>query len=156
LTNHFFRPEQGDLLNLNESVNGEIDSWLRQGKKRVLIFGAGEHTRKLLQRIDLSKLDLVGFADNNSSLWDQNLNGTKICGPHDILDLNPDIILISTAYHEAEIVDQLAAMRLKNVDIVPIYTGRFLNFYSWLETGFYLSQWHDLHLHNQRSRSSDR
>ncbi|MFC2075958.1 nucleoside-diphosphate sugar epimerase/dehydratase [candidate division KSB1 bacterium] len=142
---HFFT--RGDSSSLNELFQHQIDRWIKAGKRRLVFFGAGEHTRNLLQMVDFSRSELVGAVDNDPTSWDKEIEGISILPPTGLADLKPDVIILSSAYHETDMMSQVKSMKQANVEVFSIYSGTFLNFYSWIESGFRLTRWSDMALY---------
>ncbi len=98
----------------------KLERW-RQGQTRLLIYGAGMHTRDLFERLDFSGLSLVAIADKNPALGGARLAGTRIVPPDRIPGIGAQAILISSLFYEQEIERELRALVDPDVEIVGIY-----------------------------------
>ncbi|MFC2075954.1 methyltransferase domain-containing protein [candidate division KSB1 bacterium] len=93
--------------------------------KSVVIYGAGEHTRMLLDSVDFSACRLIGLIDRCPDR-SAEIGGLPVYS-HEYLDKStPDVILISSAAYERLIDFRLAPYRRKGCEIVNIY-GHNLN-----------------------------
>ena len=69
------------------TVGIEIPVRLREKGSNVLIYGAGRAGAELLQALRSSGTRVVGFIDQDSTLWRQNIGGVKVYGPHRLAKL---------------------------------------------------------------------
>ena len=51
--------------------------------------------------------NIVGFVDTNNEKWGKNINGKKIYAPHQIAEIDPDIVLICAPAFEEEILEMV-------------------------------------------------
>lgn len=89
--------------------------------RRVLIYGAGSAGRQLEAGLSSStELGVVGFLDDNRSMWGSNLNGKAIYPPEELPDLIEslevsDVLLAipsASRKHRQEIVDRLRGYKV--------------------------------------------
>lgn len=95
--------------------------------KRVAIFGAGEHTKNLLARIEGLNFNIVGIIDNNKSKEGKIFCGKKVYTPSYIQELNLGLIIISSQAYEEQIIEQLQGLGCRKSGIYPIYKSN-INF----------------------------
>jgi hypothetical protein len=76
-------------------------------RTRVVVYGAGLHTERLLQWTRLDQAPVVGFADRNPALHGRRLLGVPIVAPERIRELRPDVVLVSSFHHAQSIFDDL-------------------------------------------------
>lgn len=91
---------------------------------RMVIFGAGEHTAKLLQWTSLSERRIEFLIDENKELHGKQVLGLEVVSLHEALRRRTrfDDILISSAEYEEEIYLGLNAYReLSNARIFKLY-----------------------------------
>ena len=56
-----------------------IEKWIKETKdKNIVLWGAGEHTKELLDGCKIDKTNIVAIIDKNPELWGKELNGIKI------------------------------------------------------------------------------
>lgn len=88
--------------------------------KNLFIYGAGEHTKKLLNYIDFSEFNLEGIIDKNESLEGIKVNQYQVFHPTKIQELKFDYILISSKAFEKEIYDELSK-KINKEKIIRLY-----------------------------------
>lgn len=59
---------------------------------RILVFGTGLYYRN--RRDKITKGEIIGFLDNNSDLWGQEIDGVSIYAPEELSNIDFDIILL--------------------------------------------------------------
>jgi anaerobic magnesium-protoporphyrin IX monomethyl ester cyclase len=91
------------------------------GSPRLALFGAGEHTARLLTETGLLEAHPIAIFDNDVKKWGGVLKGVEIYPPAFINRIPFDQILISTIYGEDEIYRQLIDMHVPAGKIVRIY-----------------------------------
>lgn len=86
--------------------------------KKVLFYGSGLFFRLINQYYDLSGLDAIGVVDKRFSQLDDcdEVCGYKLYSPEQIVELNPDYVLITTK-RIIPIADFLYSKYLKNTNI---------------------------------------
>lgn len=80
---------------------------------RVILWGAGQLTMKLLALPALARTEVRALVDNNPVLRGKRLGGAPIVSPQDIADTSEPII-IATLLHADEISAQIRRLGLKN------------------------------------------
>ncbi len=71
----------------------------RLNGKRLVIWGTGGHYRSVYAQWLASwgaELPFVGFVDNDQHKWGSLLDGHMIYGPHELMSLQPDCIIIAS------------------------------------------------------------
>lgn len=102
-----------------------IDSTLRQtiqtklsGKGKIIIWGVGTHTQRLLGNgLDLSKI--LYFVDSNKRYVGKKISGLEVKLPEAIKDGVP--ILISSHSYQKEITHQIKEVLKLNNEIITLY-----------------------------------
>ena len=97
-------------------------------KIKVLIFGTGEGSKKALEIIDLEKVHILAYLDNNQSKHGTIYNGIKVEDPLTVNKYDYDYIVIASIFYQ-EITAQLLRMNIHKSKIVQLYaskTARFL------------------------------
>ncbi len=75
--------------------------------KKIYIFSAGGHTKKLLETVDFKDITICGLLDKNRDLHGKLLYGHTVYDYQSITDLNVDYILISSYSYEREVYEEL-------------------------------------------------
>lgn len=91
--------EEMEVLSIKEAIS-VINSIIKY--KRVLIKGAGKHTRKLLELLDKS-VEIIAIIDNNI----EEFNNFKVIHNEEIKNLKFDYILVSSMIHERDMINEL-------------------------------------------------
>lgn len=87
-------------------------------KIKILLFGASEAGKKSLNNLS-SKVDVIGFLDNDIKKWNNKLNHKIVYSPDDLNKLDYDFIVITSMY-VAQIYEQLSNLK---IDPEKILTG---------------------------------
>lgn len=116
-------PAPGPAMNpefLAKRVNALVEKW-RSESARVVIYAAGEHTRQLAKHTNVLQANLVGIVDSNANRQKAKFLGFRITSPDAVLELRPDVILISSARFEGEIYRRLSTLEKKGIRVIRIY-----------------------------------
>jgi SAM-dependent methyltransferase len=87
--------------------------------QRVILWGAGQLTMKLLALPSLSRIQVQAIVDSNPTLRGKTLRGAPVVGPHEISGTPESTIIIATLLHSDEIMDQIRRMGLRN-PVLPL------------------------------------
>lgn len=105
-----------DCKELEKKTKTKLSEVLK-GKDKVIIWGVGTNTQKLLGNgVDISKV--LYFVDSNINYTGKKVGGLEIKLPKDIKEDTP-ILILSYSYQE-EIIKQIKDLGLKN-EILTIY-----------------------------------
>lgn len=94
-----------------EAVNRIIDGIDKT--EPVVVWGAGNHTFRILAHTALKDLNIIAFIDNDPIKQGLTLNGVKICSKSFLNNYNGKIILC-TAFSNEVIEKQLFEIGLQN------------------------------------------
>lgn len=86
------------------------------GDAPVVVYGAGAHSRFYMP--ELQRLNIMAFADSESTLWGTQLSGYDVVSPHEIESKTQNIIVSSRAFEEAIAQD----LKTKLSDDTHIFT----------------------------------
>jgi len=100
-----------------DSTKQKIDE-LYSRKDSIILWGAGSYTLRLLSDTNLSKCNIMGIVDNDSNKHGKSLSGFTIYPPSKQLFQTYKIVICS-ALHSDEIIEQIRSMDLDN-DITVI------------------------------------
>jgi len=110
-TESSIRKYVGDCRAADEIVRTKIERSLADGE-RMVVWGVGAHTLRLLATGGLDPGRVSLFVDSNPNYQRQQLRGVPVVSPAELLA--PDPILISSRGFQREIQDQIRRMGLGN------------------------------------------
>jgi SAM-dependent methyltransferase len=115
------------FVSKNRLLTDEIKSFLEIeiekmvfNSQKLLIFGAGEHTLELLDRLDFKNI-VIGLIDNNKVYQGNVRMEYPVYSPEDLGNLNYDKILLSSNAFEWEMKKTLLDKGIPEAKIIPIY-----------------------------------
>ncbi|MBF0470576.1 MAG: glycosyltransferase [Gammaproteobacteria bacterium] len=88
---------------------------------RIIIYGAGQHTRDLLQQTVIGEARVVALTDSDRSLYGGERWGYPVVSLQEALSMGGDVVLISSAFHQDAIGRQLQRLLPSSVTMVPFY-----------------------------------
>jgi len=100
-------------------LNRCLHQWQTE-KKRILIYGAGQHTDFLCKHSALRHVDIVALADRVPGKEVLCL-GLKSIAPEQVANFVPDIVLISSLEYQEAIYKQLSELGLDTDRLIKIY-----------------------------------
>ena len=89
----------------DEQLRAKIDAVV-DGKQRILVWGVGTHTSRLMATSRLAEADIVAFIESNSRYHGRMLHGRPILSPHALKD-HGEAVLISSRVFQQEIAEQI-------------------------------------------------
>jgi 2-polyprenyl-3-methyl-5-hydroxy-6-metoxy-1,4-benzoquinol methylase len=108
--------------NLDEGLRQRIAAAIGP-QRRIIVWGVGTHTRRLLAARALNARDIVAFVDSNSKYQGQQLQGIPVISPEDLRDFNEPILISSCGFQD-EIEQQIRKqLRLHN-SLILLYERR--------------------------------
>ena len=105
---------------LRPRVAALVEGWRRE-HKRVLVYGAGEHTVALFKLTNLRDAHIIGVADRSVALRGERQWGFEVVAPDEIATLRPDVVLVSSAANQDEIAADLAYLNAMGIEVVTLY-----------------------------------
>jgi len=100
---------------IHKTINEIVDS-----HQRLIVWGVGTHTQRLLATSRLKEANIIAFVDSNSNYQDKQINGVAIINPQRLISTN-DSILVSSRIFQSEIVHQIRSdLKLEN-NIFTLY-----------------------------------
>jgi len=115
---------------LNESIGsakerakGTFDQMAGADSKTIILFGCGELGKKTQEGLKKVGVNVVCFSDNNSKLWNSEINGIKVLSPEIALEEYPDstvVLTIWSAYigHPIEEIQQQLRNKKAGVKVI--------------------------------------
>ncbi len=103
---------------MDMALRGRIDLAV-SGNRKIIVWGVGTHTQRLLATGALNPANIVAFVDSNPKYQNQQLQGIPVVRPDALTDrLEP--ILISSFGFQHEIANQIREMKLPN-ELILLY-----------------------------------
>ena len=97
--------------------------------KKIILYGAGSFFQTLADKYDLSSLNIIAIADRKfiNHAKDETFYGYKVCEPDELVQLKPDIILLSMLKY-VHIIEHLEETVLKNhtIKMKPLINKPFI------------------------------
>jgi len=119
-------------------MRGALEHCARTGKRRVAIYGAGQHTRRLGAVFASPPVDIVAVIDDNPDNRGKSLWNFPLVSRDDARALKLDAVVISSDSIEDKLAANAAPLREQGVEIIKLYdaaaekarrTTRFKVFY---------------------------
>jgi SAM-dependent methyltransferase len=89
----------------DERLRAAVDAVV-DGGRRILVWGVGTHTSRLMATSRLAEADIVAFIESNSRYHGKTLHGRPILAPEALKD-HREPVLISSRVFEKEIAEQI-------------------------------------------------
>ena len=86
---------------LREQIDAVVDA-----RRRIIVWGVGTHTSRLMATSRLAEADIVAFIESNSRYHGKTLHGRPILAP-EALKQHHEPVLISSRVFQKEIADQI-------------------------------------------------
>jgi len=86
---------------------------LKLSQEKIIVWGAGSYTIRLLKNSPLGKCNIVAFVDNDTKKQGSLLDNIKICNPV-ILKKHDGPIVICAVSFSQDIIKQIKNMKMKN------------------------------------------
>jgi FkbM family methyltransferase len=112
-----------------------------EGRRRVVIFGAGRLGRKTLQNLYGTDLEPVAFADNDPRLWGKIADGRPVVSPQVAAEeFSNDATFVIAVWHPSHsplmsaLLTQLRRLRCRAVAFPSLFwrhPGAFLPYFFW-------------------------
>jgi radical SAM superfamily enzyme YgiQ (UPF0313 family) len=106
-----------------EALAARINGWARQwaeGRKRVLVYGAGLLASDLFQWTALAQANPVAVVDRRADLQGRKLWNVPVIAPERIREYAPEVILIASIRAREEIRASLAPLAAEGVELVTL------------------------------------
>jgi len=97
---------------------------IREGTGRIAIYGAGDHTRFLLDLVDLSD-SIVGVLDSDPAKRGGTFLGWPVHAPEDVAELDVDAVVLSSQPFQEEMAARIEPVAVREgIEIVRCYPKR--------------------------------
>ncbi len=90
-------------------------------KDRVVVFGGGKHTERLLNLPVCQNMNIIKVLDKNQNLKGKKIQGIEITVPDEIEEIDPDIVIISSFDYQGQIENELINNLNFKKEIVKFY-----------------------------------
>lgn len=104
---------------VDDRIQRVIDELVRS-QKRVLVWGVGTHTQRLMESSNLSRVNIAAFVDSNAKYQSKTLEGVEIISPDQVKE-RQEPILISSRVFQGEICAQIQVDLGYPNEIVTLY-----------------------------------
>lgn len=101
------------------SIQVKMDGLL--SKKKIAVYGAGHNTLDLDEVYPLSQLQFDSVYDADPVKQGKTLLGKTIRAPEALQDFQGDAVIISTYRYQEEVLENLAYLQDKGVELVTLY-----------------------------------
>lgn len=91
------------------------------GRKRVALYGSGQHTNKIAAALENPPVEIVGIIDDNPARQGQTMLGLPIISAERAMALGVQGVILSSDGHEAKLWEQSASFRKAGVPVLPLY-----------------------------------
>lgn len=112
--------ETTPLQTLEERVRSLVAAAVRDGARRVAVYGIGQHTRRLAG-VFSSGAPFVGFIDDRPPAWGSLLGLPVVTPDRAAAELAPDAVLLSSDAWEARLWERCEPLRRSGVRVIPVY-----------------------------------
>ncbi len=102
-------------------VSAALAQCARDGKQRVVLFGAGRHTHRLGNVLKTPAAPVLAIVDDNPTLAGTALWNFPIMSVQEALMLKPDAVIISSDTAQVEMVASAHPLALAGAEIVTLY-----------------------------------
>lgn len=106
-----------------EAARKAIATFQSLGMKRIVLYGAGTHTRAIGEALMDPGVEIVGIIDDDHRRHGQRLWGFPIISPAAALELKPDAIILSANSFEDQLWEKTAAHRAAGIRVARLYGG---------------------------------
>lgn len=103
---------------IKDKINYIVEQWNEKIKdKKVILWGAGQHTKEILKYTGIDKSNIVAIIDRNSELFGKKIEGVEIISKNDIKKYQVDLIVISSFAFMDEISSEITKLGYKYVNL---------------------------------------
>ena len=118
-SNKFSAPSGSSDL-LSKGVRNLKSKLSNYQNPKVALYGAGQHTERLLNHKDITGIDIIKIFDDFSQV--KSINGIQVIHPQKLNTEEIDIVAVSSDTIEEKLLEQLLKKRFKNITIMSIYS----------------------------------
>jgi 2-polyprenyl-3-methyl-5-hydroxy-6-metoxy-1,4-benzoquinol methylase len=108
-----------DCKKLDEQLRGRIAAALRECN-RIIVWGVGTHTRRLLAQGVLADAQILAFVDSSPKYRGHTLNGRPVICPQEVVQHSEPILISSYAF-QTEIAEQIRTQLRAENKLILLY-----------------------------------
>ncbi len=105
------------------AMTGALQDCAAKGHKRIALYGAGLHTRRMAAALEQPPVEIVAIIDDDASRHGTRLWGMPIVSRDKAAALGLDVVVLSSDTREAELWDSSAPLRASGVEVIRLYTA---------------------------------
>jgi SAM-dependent methyltransferase len=105
-----------EYISASQNILANIETRLKATlarSKRIIVWGTGQLTLKLLVETSLAQADVAAFVDSNPINQGNILRGVRVIAPDTLAQMSEPILIASTL-HQQSIIEQIQRMGLNN------------------------------------------
>lgn len=108
----------------NRRVSEALNQLAARGKRRVAIYGAGQHTREIVGTLAKppAGVEVIAIMDDAQDGVGREMFGMPLCSRTQAASMAMDAIVISSSNCEAQMWENTASFRERGVEVVRLYT----------------------------------
>lgn len=110
---------------LAAQLNPRLADWRRAGK-RIGVYAAGEHTRRLFEWTDLKPQDVICLMDANPAAHGTMVAGCRIQPPEAGVAAKLDVVIVSSVSQQEEILFALGVQFPAATELVTLYPRQYI------------------------------
>lgn len=118
-SNKFSAPSGSSDL-LSKGVRNLKSKLSNYQNPKVALYGAGQHSERLLNHKDITDIDIIKIFDDFSQL--KSINGIQVIHPQKLNTEEIDILVVSSDTIEENLLEQSLKKGFKNITIMSIYS----------------------------------
>ncbi len=112
--------DSGGVVGLDR-MNAAMRQLAAEGIRRVVLYGAGQHTRRIKDLLNESPVEIVGLIDDNPSLHGKHLGRFRIYHPDDVMSLNVGAMILSSDEAEEQLLARCGRFERAGVLVRRLY-----------------------------------
>ena len=112
----------------------------------IAIWGAGEHTEKLFEIVDISRKKIKCLIDKNPSMKGKKISNIEVISVDMLKDYNIDMVVVSSPRYQNEIIKELKELDYDYVDLyesIGEFNTNFEPWYKWERMNNKYSHYYD-------------
>ena len=121
---HVLQDERIEPFVQPERIRKKVEALAKEWKSkrlRICLYGAGRHTKDIMNWTSLSDAGVVGIIDDAAEMRGKIIGGAKVFSPVETGFLKPDVILVSSSLAEKEIYNKIRHLEERGVKIFTLY-----------------------------------
>jgi FkbM family methyltransferase len=108
-------------IGLGSKLNSLVSKFKNSPAPTYALYGAGEHTRRLLKLVNDPATRPVAIADDRANLWGSFVEGVPVVNPATLPTMGIRNIILSSDAYEPQLWDQSKTLRTQGINVEPLY-----------------------------------